>query len=153
FVSFGSEEGGMKGSKYFAKQIKNKILNEKNENVEYWVVNFDSIASKGPLLIATSEPLYRCKYLPDVYRMLEKSAKKASVNVEIKTLMAGTDSAPFGRLSIPATGIVCMGDGTAPTNWHSIDDTPENLEPEGIINSIKLGIQFIIDLDQKFENK
>ncbi|MEX2683648.1 MAG: M28 family metallopeptidase [Candidatus Sigynarchaeota archaeon] len=148
FVSFGSEEGGMKGSKHAARLVRDALDAGKLGAPSVWVVNFDSIAAKGPMLVATKEPLYRCTYIPDVYTQMEASAKKAGVDVVVKSLAAGTDSAPFGRLGIPATGIVCMGEGHSPANWHSLDDTPENIEPAGIEHCVKLGAQFIRDVDE-----
>ena len=146
-IAFGSEEGGMKGSKHLAHIAKEQLQNGSFPAKELWVVNFDSIATKGALLIATKEPMYRCTYLPDVYEQLSKSAKKVNIPHNVKSLTAGTDSAPFGRLGIPAAGIVGMGEEHSPANWHSLEDTPENIEITGIENSIKLAIQFINDVD------
>ncbi|MBN2151816.1 MAG: M20/M25/M40 family metallo-hydrolase [Candidatus Lokiarchaeota archaeon] len=148
FVSFGSEEGGMKGSKHAAKLVREALASGKLGAPSAWVVNFDSIAAKGPMLVARKEPLYRCTYVPEVYTQMEASAKKAGVDVVVKSLAAGTDSAPFGRAGIPATGIVCMGEGHSPANWHSLDDTPENIEPAGIEHCVRLGAQFIRDVDE-----
>ena len=86
--------------------------------------------------------------MPDVYTQMAASAGKAGVKVVVKSLAAGTDSAPFGRLGIPATGIVGMGEGYSPANWHSMTDTPENIEGAGIENCVKMGIQFIDDVDR-----
>ncbi len=151
FVSFGSEEGGMKGSKHMSRLVREALDGGKLGAPSAWVVNFDSIASKGPMLIASKEPLYRCTYVPEVYTQMEASAKKADVDVIVKSLAAGTDSAPFGRAGIPATGIVCMGEGHSPTNWHSIADTPENIEEIGIEHCVKLGAQFIRDVDESLD--
>ena len=148
-VCFGSEEGGMMGSKTMAadtlKAIQTGILPAES----IWVVNFDSIGANGPLLIATKEPMYRVKaHHPDVYNQLVKSAIHAGVPYKLKSLSAGTDSAPFSRLGIPACGIVCMGDGHSPANWHSPDDTPDNVDVRGLVNSLKLSLQFLQDVDQ-----
>jgi len=150
-VSFGSEEGGMKGSKYMSKLAREALAAGKLGAPSMWVVNFDSIAAKGPMLVATKEPLYRCTYVPEVYTQMEASARKAGVDVIVKSLAAGTDSAPFGRAGIPATGIVCMGKGHSPANWHSLDDTPANIEPAGIEHCVKLGVQFIRDVDASLD--
>ncbi|MHA1819025.1 MAG: M28 family peptidase [Promethearchaeota archaeon] len=164
-MSFGSEEGGMMGSKTMAKIVKKEIdsFNSSAEQTtgensglyiptsDIWVINFDSIAANGPLLIATAEPMYRVKYVPVVYNALSKSAERSGVPYICRSLAAGTDSSPFGRKNIPATGIVNMGDGTKPPNWHSLKDTPQNLEKIGIKNSIKLLLQFILDLDKSLE--
>ena len=147
-VSFGSEEAGMIGSKTLAKEIKKKLQNNNFDSKEVWVINFDSVGSNGELHIATKEPLYRCKYLPNVYEELEKIAKKYDIKYVVKSLAAGTDSAPFGRLKIPATGIICFGDKKAPPNWHSLKDIPENIDERGLKNSVKLLVPFIIEVDE-----
>lgn len=149
FTCFGSEEGGMMGSKAMAKDVKSALEDGALPAESVWVVNFDSVAASGPLHIATSEPMYRCKYVPDVYTALKKSAENAGVACFVKSLTAGTDSAPFGRLGIPGTGVLCFGEGPSPAHWHTLDDTPENLDFAGIINCIKLGIQFVKDVDEK----
>ncbi|MHA1339078.1 MAG: M28 family metallopeptidase [Promethearchaeota archaeon] len=146
-VCFGSEEAGMIGSKTLAKEIKRKLENGTLNAEEVWVVNFDSVGADGPLHIATKEPLYRCVYLPDVYMELEKIAKKYNIDCIVKSLAAGTDSSPFGRKGIPATGILCFGDGSAPPNWHSLQDTPKNINENGLKKSIKLLIPFIYEID------
>jgi acetylornithine deacetylase/succinyl-diaminopimelate desuccinylase-like protein len=151
-IAFGSEEGGMLGSKTMANDVK-KALEDKTFPAEsVWIVSFDSIGAKGPLQIATKEPLYRVKsHSPDVYNQLAASAKTAGVAHYLKSLTAGTDSAPFSRLGIPAVGIVAMGDGKHPANWHSPEDIPEKCDVEGIINSIKMSIQFVRDVDESLE--
>ncbi|MFX0101210.1 MAG: M20/M25/M40 family metallo-hydrolase [Candidatus Hodarchaeota archaeon] len=151
FTCFGSEEGGMMGSKAMAKDVRNALDDGTFPAKSVWVINFDSVAATGPLHIATSEPLYRCKYLPDVYTALGKSAEKAGVEYFSKSLAAGTDSAPFGRLEIPGTGVLCFGEGPSPAHWHTLDDIPENLDITGIINCIKLGIQFVKDVDESLK--
>ncbi|MHA1368602.1 MAG: M28 family metallopeptidase [Promethearchaeota archaeon] len=152
FVAFGSEEGGMKGSKFMAKKVRKAINNGSCPARRVWVINFDSIGADGPLHIASKEPLYRCKYLPDVYTQLAKSAENAGVEYYVKSLAAGTDSAPFGRLKIPATGVLAFGTQDSPPNWHSLNDTPENVDVKGLYHSIKLAMQFIKDLDDSLEN-
>ncbi len=147
-VSFGSEEGGMKGSKHMAKLIRDALDADMLGAPSAWVVNFDSIGTSGLMVVATKEPMYRCTYLPDVYTQMAASAETVGVKVVVKSLAAGTDSAPFGRLRIPATGIVGMGEGNSPANWHSMSDTPENVDAAGIENCVKMGIQFIEDVDR-----
>nr|MDO8109038.1 M20/M25/M40 family metallo-hydrolase [Candidatus Sigynarchaeota archaeon] len=151
FVSFGSEEGGMKGSKHMARLVREALGKGNLGAPSAWIVNFDSIATRGPMVVANKEPLYRCTYLPEVYTQIEASAKKVGVDVIVKSLAAGTDSAPFGRAGIPATGIVGMGEGYSPANWHSLADTPENIEEAGIENCVKFGAQFIRDVDESLE--
>ena len=104
-VAFGSEEGGMMGSKAMSQDVK-KMLDEGTFPAEsVWVLNYDSVGANGPLFIATAEPMYRVwSHNPEVYNQLAASAKKAGVDIIVKSLMAGTDSAPFSRLGIPAVG-------------------------------------------------
>ncbi|MHA1684335.1 MAG: M28 family metallopeptidase [Promethearchaeota archaeon] len=151
FVCFGSEEGGMKGSKKMAKDVKAALDEGSFPAPEAWVINYDSIGMAGPLHIATKEPMYRCTYLPSVYENLSRSAEKAGVEHHLKSLAAGTDSAPFGRLGIPATGILAFGDASSPANWHSLEDTPENVDVRGLVNCIKMTIQFIKDVDERLK--
>jgi putative aminopeptidase FrvX len=154
FVAFGSEEGGMMGSKAMAEEVKEALTKGLLSTNDVWVLNFDSIGANGPLTIATKESMYRVKsHNPLVYNQLAQSAKKANIDHIVKSIPAGTDSAPFSRLGIPAGAILCFGDGTSPPNWHSRDDIPENVDERGLRNSIKLTLQFIQDIDESFSDE
>ncbi|GAB4311973.1 MAG: M28 family metallopeptidase [Promethearchaeota archaeon] len=150
-VSFGSEEGGMMGSKAMAADVR-RALDKGALPVDgrtFWVVNFDSVGANGPLHVATREPMYRVKaYSPEVYEQLAASAEATGVDVVVKPLsVGGTDSAPFARLGIPASAVLCFGDGTNPPNWHTREDVPDNVDPRGLENAVKLAIQFVRDVD------
>ncbi len=147
-VSFGSEEGGMKGSKALSKEINEKIENNELGAEHIWVINFDSVGADGPLHIATKEPMYRVHaHSPEIIAQLSKSAENAQIEYVAKSCPAGTDSAPFSRLGIPAVGVLCFGRGSEPPNWHSMNDTPENVDVRGIDRSIRLTLQMIKDVD------
>ncbi len=148
YVSFGSEEGGMKGSKALSKEIKEKIERNELGAEKIWVINFDSVGADGPLHIATKEPMYRVKaHSSEIIEQLSNSAKKANIEYIAKSCPAGTDSAPFSRLGIPAVGVLCFGRGHEPPNWHSMNDTPENVDVRGIDRSIRMTLQMIKDID------
>lgn len=149
-ISFGSEEGGMAGSKALSKKIKKEIEKGSFPAESLWVVNFDSIAQDAPLVIATAEPMYRVKsHDPEVYNQLYESAKKAGVDTILKKIDAGTDSAPFTRLEIPAVGAICAGEDGIPKNWHSREDIPDYCDTIGITRAIQVGIQFLLDVDSQ----
>ncbi|MHA1731688.1 MAG: M28 family metallopeptidase [Promethearchaeota archaeon] len=151
-VCFGSEEGGMMGSKTMAADVRRAIDDGTFPVPEerLWVVNFDTVGSDGPVHISTREPMYRVKaYMPRVYEALAAAAEKTNVEFKLKSLsVGGTDSAPFGRLGIPASSVLCL-DGSRPINWHTREDTPENVDPAGIVNCVKLSIQFLKDLGER----
>lgn len=148
-ISFGSEEGGMAGSKALSQRLLPQIKQGAFPAESLWVVNFDSIAQDAPLVIAKSEPMYRVKsHDPEVYNLMVKAAAEAGVNVILKKIDAGTDSAPFTRLGIPSVGIIAAGEDGIPANWHSREDIPENCDVKGIKNSLKLAIQFVQDVDK-----
>lgn len=147
-VAFGAEEAGMAGSKHLSKELRKQIDNETFPADSLWVVNFDSVASDDPLIIASKEPMYRATHNPEVYNQLAESAKKAEVNHKLKSIDAGTDSAPFSRLGIPSVGAIAAGSDGIPQNWHSREDRPENCDTIGLINAIKCAIQFFKDVDE-----
>ncbi len=148
-VGFGSEEGGMMGSKNLAQDVRIMLDHGWFPAERLWVINFDGVGADGPVQIATKEPMYRVKgYDPLVYNALAASAKAASVNHYVKSLsFGGTDSAPFARLGIPGAALLCFGNGTTPPNWHCREDTPYNVDYHGLINCIKLIIRFVKDMD------
>jgi hypothetical protein len=148
-VCFGSEEGGMKGSKYLAKQVKQAFDTGNFSAESLWVINFDTIAADGPLHITTSAPMYRVKaHDPEVTAFATQSAKNAGIDHILKPNPAGTDSAPFSRLGIPATGILCFPKDGTKVYWHCREDTPENLNLIGIQRSNQFLLQFVQDLDK-----
>ena len=151
-VSFGSEEGGMAGSKALSKKLKQQMEKKEFSAESLWVINFDSIAQNVPLIIATAEPMYRVKsHDPKVYNALARAAEKAGVDSILKKIDAGTDSAPFSRLGIPSVGVIAAGKDGIPKNWHSREDVPEGCEVEGITNAIKIAIEFIKEIDTSLE--
>lgn len=148
-ISFGSEEGGMAGSKALSKIVKQQLDDDTFPSESLWVVNFDSIAEDAPLIIATGEPLYRVKqYDMEVVNAMKKAADKVGVKALVKKIDGGTDSAPFARLGISGMGIIAAKESGVPKNWHCREDTPEGCEVEGITNSIKTAIQFLKDIDE-----
>ena len=152
-VCFGSEEGGMKGSKALSQKIKK--MQEKGDLPadEIWVINFDSVGADGPLTIATAEPMYRVKsHDPEVYNALANACDKVGVKAELDKIEAGTDSAPFSRLEIPAVGVICNGKEGTPAYWHCREDTPENIDPKGLVHTIKCSIQLVLNEDKKLED-
>ncbi len=148
-VGFGSEEGGMMGSKNLARDFRIMLDHGWFPADRVWVINFDGVGADGPVQIATKEPMYRVKaYDPLVYNALAASAKAASVDSYLKSLtLGGTDSAPFARLGISGASLLCFGNGTTPPNWHCREDTPYNVDYHGLTNCIKIAIRFVKDMD------
>ncbi|MGV9172037.1 MAG: M28 family metallopeptidase [Promethearchaeia archaeon] len=151
-VVFGAEEGGMAGSKALSKELKKKIDRGDFPAESLWVVNFDSVGSDDSLIISKKEPMYRAAHDPKVYNQLAEAADKAGIDYKLKSIDAGTDSAPFSRLGIPSVGAIAAGDDGIPQNWHSREDIPENCDTIGLINAIYCSLQFLKDVDQSLSN-
>ncbi|MFO8017531.1 MAG: M28 family peptidase [Promethearchaeia archaeon] len=151
-VAFGAEEAGMAGSKALSKDVKEQIDNGTFPAESLWVVNFDSVGSDDPLIIAKKEPMYRATHDPKVYNQLAESAKKAKVDYKLKNIDAGTDSAPFSRLGIPSVGVIAAGSDGIPKNWHSREDLPQNCDTVGLTDTIRCAIQFLKDVDKNLSN-
>ncbi len=95
-VAFGSEEGGMMGSKNMARDVRIMRDHKWFPGQNLWVVNLDGVGANGPVQITTKEPMYRVKACdPAVYNALASAAKTAGVDYYVKTLSyGGTD---FGK--------------------------------------------------------
>ena len=145
FISFGSEETGLRGSTAYAKQHFTKLKNEQAH-----LINLDGILVKDQVKIVKGEPSCSVKHSPKMVDELLAAFTKAKLNPEAVWLPVGaTDAASFSRAGLPATSIVCLPMKELHPTYHTRLDTVDNLDPSFLETSVAVLIQFAKDWDAK----
>jgi len=141
-VSFGSEEGGLHGSKAFVKKHRDELGN-------VILINLDSVGY-GEIRIVKKEMMTR--HNNQVVDLIEKAATNSGIPHSIMGSGGGrTDAMSFTEKGFLASTLIAIKKGQKmPDNYHTDRDTPENLDPTvmktalqlciGIINLIESGV-------------
>jgi len=145
FVSFDSEESGMRGSKLFVKRRLNELKNRLTA-----CINFDIIGVDEIILLPTKESMYRATHSPQVYNKFKKAADNLGIPVKIeKQSFGGTDSAPFSRKKLNAASVLRLTETGFPTVWHSPNDIPENIDEKKLEEMVKITLEFVSLIDNE----
>ncbi len=160
--SFGAEEAGQRGSRAFVKQTSKDILNN-----SYTLV-LESIGGGNGVGILTAETMYLTVnrhfpfihpilHNPEVYNRVYKAfencrekRKGLPVTDLVKAKFAGTDATRFSEAGYPACAIVGGGIETMfIKNWHSLEDTPQNLDKDIMRHVLNISLEFIELVDKE----
>jgi hypothetical protein len=140
FVSFGSEEVGLRGSRrYVARHL------DELKRLEAQLLNFETVAYPE-ITILTSDVNGTLKNDSEMVKNTVAAADRARVpyNVRPATLGVGTDAAPFTRAGIKATALLPF---KVPQQlvafYHQKRDTPDVLTLEPLLNVLKLTFEWI----------
>jgi hypothetical protein len=140
FVSFGSEEAGLRGSRrYVARHL------DELKRSEARLLNIDTVAHPE-IAILTSDLNGTVKNSPDMVRRVVAAAVRANVPHKIMaaTLGVGNDSAPFSQAGLSATTLLAF---KVPQQmvafYHQRWDGPEVLTVEPLLNVLKLTLEWI----------
>ncbi len=140
-ISFAGEEH-MRGSKRFVA----RHLRELKE-MGAVMLNFECVSSKH-FLLATEEKMFRVRHSARAVELAKSAAEKSGVDVTVAPLpFAGSDAANFSRKGIDATVIFGVEDDGIPRHWHTLDDTPDKIEPEKLVQTAKIAVEFIYEVD------
>jgi hypothetical protein len=162
--SFGAEEAGQRGSRAFVKQTPKEVL------ANSYAVILESVGGGEGIGILKAETMYltfngKFPFIhpiihdPDVYDRMYKAyeiAKKKKAGFPPSEVLAakfaGTDAVRFSEKGYKACAIVGGGMETMfIKNWHSLEDTPENLNKDLMKAVLDVCIEFIDLCDQEFE--
>jgi Zn-dependent M28 family amino/carboxypeptidase len=144
FVSFGSEEGGLHGSKAFVK----KHFNELNNAID---INSDTLG-EGKIRIAEKELL--TKHNSQVIELIDTAANNLNIPHSIIGSGGGrTDAMSFTEKGFLGASMIGLKEGrTMPDNYHTVRDTPENMDPTLLKQALEINIEILNLLDNgKFE--
>lgn len=146
-ISFGAEEGGLKGSTAYAKRHYDEI---REENA--FLVNLDGILEKDHFNIVRMEPSAMVKYHEPLIEALEQSFKEDEIPTNRAVLPIGaTDAASFARRGLPAVTILALGlKGLHPT-YHTRRDTIEHIDPECLQMAVNVLVRFAKEWDATYQ--
>ena len=145
FVSFGSDEKGLCGSRAYVKQ---KLSELKNENA--YLVNVDGVRLVDEIGIVYKELMNGTNHHPELIDGLKKSFHHQKVS--FKTVMipiGGTDAVSFARAGLPSVTLIGMSASEYDFTYHTRHDKVEHIEPLAL-EHVKNGIvEFIKTWDKR----
>ncbi len=141
-ISFGAEEPGLVGSKFYVDKRVQELENTIN-------INFETLGS-GILGILLKEKDNNVQHDATFVSHLQDIAKKHGFDLPSKMIHFGnTDAGSFTKRKIPATTIFCFGSDDVFDLWHSTRDIPENLAEELLQKAYDLTVKIIEEYDKK----
>ena len=144
-VSFGSEEPGLNGSKFFV----DKRLDELKGCIN---INYETVGS-GSLGVIEKEKDNNVVHDIKLVKFIQDVAKKNGTNLPAKKISYGnTDAGSFSKRKLVATTIFGFGKNDVFDLWHSTEDIPENLNEELLDKAFQLTINVLNELEKRKEN-
>jgi hypothetical protein len=140
FISFGSEEAGLRGSRRYAKSHKEEL-----KRIHTRVLNFETVAHPE-IIILSSDVNGTVKHSPEIVKSVVRAAERAQVPYRVKPASSGvgTDAAPFSRAGIEATALLPF---KLPQQlvafYHQKRDSPEVLTIEPLLNVLKVSFEWV----------
>jgi aminopeptidase YwaD len=140
FVSFGSEEAGLRGSRrYVARHL------DELKRLDAQLLNFETVAHPE-ITILTSDANGTIKHAPEMVKGVVAAAERAGVpfKVQCATFGVGTDAVPFSRAGLKATTLLPF---KVPQQmvafYHQEWDSREILTIEPLLNVLKLALEWV----------
>lgn len=140
FVTFGSEEAGLRGSRRYVERHLNEL-----KRMDARLLNIETVA-QPEIGILTSEVNGTVKIAPEMVKSVVAAAQRAGVPYKVYSayLGAGSDAGPFSRAGIKATTLLPF---KLPQHmvafYHSRRDTLEMLAIEPLLNVLKLTLEWV----------
>lgn len=140
FISFGSEEAGLRGSRRYVERHLEEL-----KRLDARLLNFEIVADPE-VVILTSDVNGTVKHSPAMVKSVAAAADRAGVPYAVKSASAGvgTDAGPFSRAGLKATALLPF---KMPEQlvafYHQKCDRPEVLTMEPLRNVLKLSVEWI----------
>jgi aminopeptidase YwaD len=140
FISFGSEEAGLRGSRRYAARHLEEL-----KNLDARVLNIEMVAHPE-IQILTGDVNGTVKHAPEMVDSVVRAAERAGVPYKISSASVGvgTDAAPFSQAGLKATTLMPF---QVPQQtvafYHQRWDTPDQLTIEPLANVLKLTLEWI----------
>jgi len=145
FISFGSEEAGIKGSKHYAKKHLEELKKEKA-----LLINLDGIRKLEFLTIINREIMIGVKHKKELNEQLKESFIESGQPPQMGMIPIGaTDAAAFDKVGLPATTIIGVDNEKLDFTYHTRYDTPENLEEKALTKLTSILVRFAKNWDEK----
>ncbi|MHA1270613.1 MAG: M28 family metallopeptidase [Candidatus Helarchaeota archaeon] len=142
FVSFGSEEAALRGSKRFVRDHINQIKNAT-------LINFESIAKIDLIKVIKKEQT--AKLSLELCNEIMEISNNLNIKCKIGTLFfgtGGTDAASFANSGIKATTIIAQPIGPV-YYYHTRWDTIDVIQKETLSKVLSLSLNYIKHFDKK----
>jgi len=140
FVSFGSEEAGLRGSRRYVERHLDEL-----RHLDMRLLNFEMVAHPE-IGILTSDVAGTVKHSPEIVKSVVAAAERAGVPFKVKSafLGVGTDAAPFTRAGLKATTLLPF---KVPQQtvafYHQKWDGPEILTMAPLLDVLKLAFEWV----------
>lgn len=139
----GSEEAGLRGAKAFCEAHKNDY-----RDVETIIYAYDTIHDPEFLAVNTRDLNGLVRSDDHAVELFRNAAVRAEIPVSKSTVPFGaTDSAAFSQGGFKSAGITAM-DHVLQKYYHTREDTPGNLNREGLANCFAATVQTLQDFDE-----
>jgi hypothetical protein len=144
-ISFGCEEIGIRGSKRFVTKYLEKIKNA-------YSINLDLVGGKDcHIHVVTKEEMGAIKLSTEICDILQNASRKVNIPVTRGPVMCFTDSMAFTMKKVKSAALLgLLPDQNMPRFYHTIDDTPENIDPAVMGECLEICLQAMYDIDAKF---
>ncbi len=141
FVSFGSEEAGLRGSRrYVARHL------DELKALDARLLNFETVAHPE-IIILTSDVNGTVKNDPEMVKSVAAAAERAGVPYKVKPFPfggGGTDTGSFSQAGLKAATLLPFRIPQQMVKfYHQKWDTPENLTIEPFLNVLKLSLEWV----------
>lgn len=128
FVSFGSEEKGLVGSREYARRHQ-KELHRENAHL----INIDNVRVVGHVTIIHREIMSGTKHSPVLVKALQQSFESLKIPYKMGvTPIGGSDAISLARVGIPSVTVIAMDSEKHDFTYHTRHDVIENIEPEAL---------------------
>jgi hypothetical protein len=140
FVSFGSEEAGLRGSRRYVKRHLDEL-----KRLDARLLNFETVAHPV-ITILTSDLNGTVKNSPEMVNSIVAAAECAGVPYKVQSALLGigNDSAPFSQAGLKATTLLPF---KMPQQmiafYHQRRDKPEVLTIDPLLNVLKLTLEWV----------
>ncbi len=135
FLSFGSEERGLCGSRAYVKQKKDELEREHAR-----IINIDSVRLVREVGIVKRELMNGTVHTPELVNGLDNTFVQMNIPHKIVQLpIGGTDAVSFARAGLPSVSIIGISASDYDFTYHTRHDIVANIEPQALEN-VKNGI-------------
>jgi len=140
-ISFGGEEPGLIGSKFY---VDNRI----NELKEAININYETVG-KGTMGVIAKEKDNNVSHSDELIHFIQKVAEENGYDLPAKKISYGnSDAGSFSKKEIKATTIYGFGQGEVFTLWHSLEDIVDNLDEKILEDTRDLSVMIVKKLDE-----
>lgn len=144
FVSFGSEERGLCGSRAYARQKKQELKKENS-----WLLNIDSVRVVNEVGIVKRELMNGTTHTPELVNGLDKTFTQLGYPHKLVQLpIGGTDAVSLARIGLPTVTIIGISASNYDFTYHTRHDIVANIEPQALDNVKNALIEFVSQWDK-----